>query len=78
MIEFVLMVQICNSYDGDCMWQRVGRFRTENVCVANGLAIDPAVVRFKCVEIEQRKSPGESRSRTQPPVPLPRPRPPGS
>jgi hypothetical protein len=30
MIEFVLMVQICTNYDGDCMWQCVGRFQSEN------------------------------------------------
>jgi hypothetical protein len=67
MIEFLLMVQICTNYDGDCMWQRKGSFANEERCVANGLAIDPSVVRFKCVMIDR-----SSRAQS---VPLPRPRP---
>jgi hypothetical protein len=63
MIEFVLMVQVCTNYDGDCMWQRVGRFQSEEICVANGLAVDPAVVRFRCAQVQGLA------------VPLPRPRP---
>jgi hypothetical protein len=69
MLEFLLMVQICTNYDGDCMWQRRGSFANEERCVANGLAIDPSVVRFKCVMLERPSKPIVFT------VPLPRPRP---
>jgi hypothetical protein len=69
MIEFLLMLQVCNSYDGDCTWKPAGRYRTETICVANGLAIDPAVARFKCVLIEKQRAGPDQR------IPLPRPRP---
>jgi hypothetical protein len=68
MIEFLLAVQICNNMDGDCTWQKKARYPTEEKCVANGLAIDPAVVRFKCVQIERRAGPDQR-------TPIPRPRP---
>lgn len=66
MIEYLLVIQICSNIDGDCQWQQVGRFRSEEICVANGLAKDPAVIRFKCVLLER---PIAER------IPLPRPRP---
>jgi hypothetical protein len=67
MFEFLLMVQVCTAYDAGCQWQRMGSFANEERCVANGLAIDPAVVRFKCVMIEH-----STRAQV---IPLPRPRP---
>jgi hypothetical protein len=62
MIEYLLMVQVCNNYDGDCVWERRQRFQTEERCVANGLQSLPT--QFKCILIgpDQR-------------IPLPRPRP---
>jgi hypothetical protein len=50
-LEFLLVVMVCSNIDGDCQWQRVGRFKSEEICVANGLAIDPVVIRFKCVGV---------------------------
>jgi hypothetical protein len=64
MIEFVLIAQICNNIDADCVWQRMGRFASEERCVMHGLGIPPPVVPFKCV----RTGPDQR-------VPLPRPRP---
>ena len=69
MIEYLLMVQICNNIDGDCMWQRVARFPTEEICVANGLASNPFTLRFKCVLLEKNRKGPDQR------IPLPRPRP---
>jgi hypothetical protein len=57
MIEYLLMLQVCNNMDGDCSWERRASFPTEERCIANGLAIDPAVVRFKCVMMEHRAVP---------------------
>lgn len=68
MIEYLLMLQICNNMDGDCHWQRMGRYSTEERCVAQGLNIDPVVTRFKCVLLEKRAAPDQG-------IPLPRPRP---
>jgi len=70
MIEFILALQICSNIDGDChwQWQKTTRYPSEEKCVANGLAIDPAVVRFKCVQIEHRAGPDQK-------TPIPRPRP---
>lgn len=68
MIEYLLMLQVCSNLDGDCMWQRVGRYQSEEICVANGLASEPFTLRFKCVMLEKRAGPDQR-------VPLPRPRP---
>jgi hypothetical protein len=68
MIEFLLAIQICSNLDGDCTWQKMARYRSEEICVANGLAIDPAVVRFKCIALEHRAGPDQQ-------IPIPKPRP---
>ena len=66
MIEFLLMIQACSNLDGDCSWQRTGRFPTEERCVANGLLVTPA--QFKCIMLEHHTGPDQK-------TPIPRPRP---
>lgn len=68
MIEYLLMVQICSNIDGDCQWQRIAKFPTEEICIANGLSTNPFTLRFKCVILEKRLGPDQR-------TPLPRPRP---
>jgi hypothetical protein len=57
MIEYLLAVQICNATDALCHWERFGKYPSEERCVMNGLSIDPAVVRFKCVMLEKSTIP---------------------
>jgi hypothetical protein len=46
---WVLLVHLC-AEDGRCGWVRGGLHASEERCVAAGLAVEPAVVRFRCVE----------------------------
>ena len=66
MIEFLLVIQACSNIDGDCTWQRMGRFPTEERCVANGLLTTPT--QFKCVMLQKHTGPDQ-----QTPIPKPRP-----
>lgn len=68
MIEYLLVIQLCNNIDGDCTWSRAGRFASEEVCVSHGLANNPFTIRFKCVQLEKRLGPDQQ-------IPLPRARP---
>lgn len=63
------MVMVCKSYESACTWERRGQFPTEERCIMNGLAIDPAVVRFKCVGLETQTK-AERKA-----IPIPKPRP---
>lgn len=66
MIEYVLAVQICISYEAPCHWEMKNRFPTEERCIANGLLQLPA--QFKCILMEKRHGPDQR-------TPLPQPRP---
>src|SRR6516164_5993023 len=54
MINWVLMVMICPSMQGGCIWERGynGPIASEERCIAMGLQTDPANIRFKCVLID--------------------------
>lgn len=49
MVEYLLVLHLCNNVDGDCMWTRIGRYRTEQACLTNGLSAEPPGSQFKCV-----------------------------
>ncbi len=49
MIEYLLVLHLCSNIDGDCTWERHGRFATEEMCVDEGLAVEAARGQFKCV-----------------------------
>jgi hypothetical protein len=64
-VEYLLAIQICSG--AACSWSLRGHYASEERCVLAGLAIDPAVARFKCVLVGVHQRSGD--------VPLPRPRP---
>ena len=53
MIEYLLVVLVCGHFEAECRWQRHGSYASEERCVMNGLSIEPAVARFKCVMLER-------------------------
>jgi hypothetical protein len=61
-MRWLLIMTVCTAYDPICDQQQAGVYRSETMCVANGLATDPDL-QFRCV----REFPDG--------VPLPRPRP---
>jgi hypothetical protein len=84
MINWVLMVMICPSMQGGCIWERGynGPIASEERCIAMGLQTDPANIRFKCVLIDSTLvdlPPKETRAAAkqafEAAIPLPRPRP---
>ena len=64
MVEYLLVLLVCNNIDGDCTWTRMRRFPNAEVCQTAGLAAQPPGTQFKCV----MQAPPEL-------LPLPRPRP---
>ena len=49
MIEYLLVLHICSNIDGDCTWERMGRFPSEQGCLIAGMGAEPVGTQFKCV-----------------------------
>lgn len=68
MVEYLLLLLVCNNVDGDCTWTRAGRWPTEQVCLMKGLEkTEPPGSQFKCVMQQKAAGPDQ--------MPLPRSRP---
>jgi hypothetical protein len=59
MIEYLLVLHICNNIDGDCSWTRAGRWLSEQQCTLKGLSVKPPGSQFKCV-MQQRTTGNKS------------------